>query len=222
MFDVTFKAIELIDPSYTGKLKHIYHGMMRFAEGKMSSRKGNVVTGESLLADVAEEARVRAKESRAEDADALAQEVAVAAIKYQILKQSSGKDIVFDRERALSLEGDSGPYLQYAHARTHQIIERAKSEGISPKADESADFGEAGRLLVRFPDIVQEATALMEPHVLTTYLTALASAFNSWYGREQILDGTPAAAHKIALTDAVRKTLKNGLWVLGIPAPEKM
>lgn len=222
MFDVTFRAIEMMEPHLKGKLKHIYHGMMRFAEGKMSSRKGNIVTGESLLADVTEEAKARAKESRADDAEKLARDVAVAAIKYQILKQSSGKDIIFDRERALSLEGDSGPYVQYAHARTRQIVEKAHAEGVSPQVSDAAEFGDIGRLLVRFPDVVEAAASLMEPHLVTTYLIQLASAFNSWYGREQILDGTPAAAHKVALTDAVRKTLKNGLWILGIPTPEKM
>ena len=95
--------MEMIDPSLKGKLKHIFHGMMRFAEGKMSSRKGNVITGESLLRDLTEAARERAKESRADNIDALAEAVAVAAIKYQILKQGINKDIVFDRERALSL-----------------------------------------------------------------------------------------------------------------------
>jgi arginyl-tRNA synthetase len=204
------------------KTRHITHGMMRLPTGKMSSRTGDVITGESLLAELAAIAQERAKESRAENTEELAQQVAVAAIKFQILRQSSGKDIIFDRERALSLEGDSGPYLQYAHARTHQIVERAKSEGIAADIDPTAACGAVGQLLVRFPDIVEEAASLMEPHVLTTYLTALAGAFNSWYAAEHILDGTPAAAHKVALTDAVRTTLKNGLWILGIPAPEKM
>jgi arginyl-tRNA synthetase len=221
-FAVVLAAMKEVLPDIAAKVQHVSHGMMRFAEGKMSSRKGNVVTGESLLADITEAAKGRAKESRADDAGALAQQVAVAAIKYQILKQSAGKDIVFDRERALSLEGDSGPYLQYAHARTHQIVEKANHEKVAAKIDEKAEFGELARLLHRFPEIVENATALMEPHVLTTYLIQLAASFNSWYGREQILDGTPAAAHKVALTDAVRKTLKNGLWILGIPAPEKM
>lgn len=221
-FAVVIAAMKEVLPEIASKITHVSHGMMRFAEGKMSSRKGNVVTGESLLADVTEAAKERARESRADNQEELAQQVAVGAIKYQILKQSAGKDIVFDRERALSLEGDSGPYLQYAHARTHQIVERAKSEGVATKIDENEEFGELPRLLHRFPEIVENASALMEPHVLTTYLTQLAAAFNSWYGREQILDGTSAAAHKVALTDAVRKTLKNGLWILGIPAPEKM
>lgn len=205
-----------------GKTKHITHGMMRFAEGKMSSRTGNVVTGESLIEELRAVARERAQESRADDKEALADAVAVAGIKYQILRQSSGKDIIFDRERALSLEGDSGPYLQYAHARAHQIVERAKQEGIRANANASATANDIARLVHRFPEIVEYAAALLEPHILATYLTRLAGEFNSWYAREQVLDGTPAAAHKVALVDAVRRTLKNGLWILGIPAPEKM
>ena len=146
----------------------------------------------------------------------------MAAIKYQILKQASGKDIIFDRERALSLEGDSGPYLQYAHARAHQIIERAKLSGIKPQVDTNAELNDVSRLLIRFPEIVEDASRLLEPHFLTNFLIALAGAFNSWYAQEQILDGTASAPHKCALTDAVRTTLKNGLWLLGIPAPPKM
>jgi arginyl-tRNA synthetase len=122
----------------------------------------------------------------------------------------------------LSLEGDSGPYLQYAHARTQQIMEKAKGANVEAHTNVNMGPNEVAHLLHRFPEVVENAAALMEPHVLTNYLIALAAAFNSWYGREQILDGTPAAAHKVALTDAVRRTLKNGLWILGIPAPEKM
>lgn len=221
-FRVVLAAMRKIMPDVAQKILHVTHGMMRFAEGKMSSRTGNVITGESLLNDLIEVAKVRAAESRAEDHDGLARAVAVAAIKYQILKQSSAKDIIFDRERALSVEGDSGPYLQYAHARAHQIVERAKSDGVSVAFDASAPVHELSRLVHRFPDIMEYAVGLREPHVVTNYLTSLASLFNAWYAKEHILDGTSAAAHKVALTDAVRRTLKNGLWILGIPAPEKM
>lgn len=221
-FAVVLAAMKEVMPDIAMRIMHISHGMMRFAEGKMSSRKGNVVTGESLLMDVTEAAKERATESRADDIEELAQQVAVAAIKYQILKQTAGKDIIFDRDRALSLEGDSGPYLQYAHARTHQIVERARSEEVDVEFDTSASPSDVSRLVHRFPEVVEYAARLYEPHILTTYLTQLAAAFNSWYGNEQILDGTPAAAHKVALTDAVRATLKNGLWILGIPAPERM
>jgi len=221
-FEVVLDAMKKVLPELAPKLKHITHGMMRLPSGKMSSRTGDVITGESLLGELIEQAKVRAKESRAEDSDKLAQDVAVAAIKYQILKQASGKDIIFDRERALSLEGDSGPYLQYAHARAHAVVEKAREQGVSPRVDESAAPMELSRLLHRFPEAVEYAAREMEPHLLTNYLLAFASTFNRWYANEHILDGSTSEPHKVALTDAVRQTLKNGLWLLGIPAPEKM
>ena len=221
-FQVMLAAMKEISPEIAAKIKHISHGMMRLASGKMSSRTGDVITGESLLADLTEAARVRATESRAENPEVLAQQVAVAAIKYQVLKQSSGKDITFDRERALSLEGDSGPYLQYAHARAAQVVERARSEGVATQIDAHAEPIELTRLLMHFPEAVAYAVQELEPHLLTNYLIELAGAFNSWYAQVHILDGTNEAPHKVAIADAVRATLKNGLWLLGIPTPSKM
>jgi len=221
-FEVVLAAMKKVLPEVAKKIRHVSHGMMRFAEGKMSSRTGNVVTGESLLLDLTEAAKVRAAESRADDPAKLAEAVAVAAIKYQVLKQASGKDIIFDRERALSLEGDSGPYLQYAHARAQQIVEKAKEQKVVPKIDATTEPNDLVRLLHRFPEAVEYAASELEPHLLTNYLLVFASAFNHWYATEHILDGTPAAPHKVALADAVRRTLKNGLWILGIPSPERM
>lgn len=221
-FRVVLAAMSKVLPDIAAKIQHISHGMMRFAEGKMSSRTGNVITGESLIADLTEAAKVRAAESRADDADKLAQDIAVAAIKYQILKQASGKDIIFDRQRALSLEGDSGPYLQYAHARAHQLVEKARSQNVDMIYHITAEPNDLVRLLHRFPEAVEYAAAGREPHLFTNYLLEFAASFNSWYAQVHVLDGTPDAAHKVALVDAVRRTLKNGLWILGIPAPEKM
>ncbi|HEY4488306.1 MAG TPA: arginine--tRNA ligase [Candidatus Paceibacterota bacterium] len=221
-FRVVMKAMELALPDLKGKLAFQTNGMLRFAEGKMSSRLGNIVRGEDLIADLAQAAQRRASESRALDASELAQQVAVGAIKYQILKQASGKDIIFDRERALSLEGDSGPYLQYAHARAHQIVEKAGASNVQARVDMAAEPNDVVRLLHRFPGVVERAASEREPHILTNYLTAFAAAFNSWYAQEQILDGSTGSPHKVAIVDAVRRTLKNGLWILAIPSPEKM
>ena len=88
--------------------------------------------------------------------------------------------------------------------------------------DAGADTPELARLIYRFNDTVMRAQSEREPHLVATYLVQVASAFNSWYAQEQILDGTPSAAHKVALADIARHTLRNGLWLLGIPAPEKM
>lgn len=221
-FAVVKAVLSEVLPEIAPKIEHVSHGMMRFASGKMSSRTGDVITGESLLDELQETAKERAAESRADNKDELAQQVAVAAIKYQVLRQASRKDIIFDRERALSLEGDSGPYLQYTHARTCAVGAKAAEQGIEPRIDAEAAASDLMRLLHRFPEMVEYAAHELEPHLVTTYLLEVASAFNSWYAQEQILDGTPAAAHKVALTEAVRRTLRNGLWILGIPAPEKM
>jgi arginyl-tRNA synthetase len=222
-FKVVIAAIKKLFAGAEEKvIGHIPTGFLTLTTGKMSSRKGNVLTGESLLADLEESANARAAESRAPDKKELAQQVAVAAIKYQLLKQGSGKNMVFDKEKSLSLEGDSGPYLQYAHARTRAILEKAKEQNIEPRGEDSRLQDGLARLLRRFPEIVERAAAEYEPHLVTNYLLLIASEFNSWYAREQILDGTPDAAHKVALTAAAARTLKNGLWLLGIPAPEKM
>lgn len=221
-FKVVMKAMELALPELRGKLAYKTNGMLRFAEGKMSSRTGNIIPGEDLLSDLAGAARVRATESRADDPALLAEEIAVGAIKYQILKQAFSKDIIFDRERALSFEGDSGPYLQYAHARASAIIGKANEEGVAGVIDEALVRSELARLLHRFPEVVEYAVSLREPHIVASYLVEVASRFNSWYAQEQILDGTPGSAHKVALASAVRRTLRNGQWLLGIPAPERM
>lgn len=221
-FKVALAAMEEVMPDIAVKTEHISHGMMRLPEGKMSSRTGNVVSGESLLLELMERAHERAKESRAADADKLAKDVAVAAVKYQILKQASGRNIAFDKERALSLEGDSGPYLQYAHARANAVVAKARESGISPRISESAEPSNVARLLVRFPEVVANAARAREPHLLTNYLLQFAAAFNRWYAAEQIVNDSQDSPHKVALTDAVRATLKRGLHLLGIPAPDKM
>ncbi len=222
-FKVLYEAIGAVFPETKDReLRHIANGFLTLTTGKMSSRLGNVLTGESLFADLAESAKERASESRAENMELLAEQIGVAAIKYEVLKQGTGKNIVFDRERALSFEGDSGPYLQYTYARTNAILAKATESGVVAEVNKQLIPDDVTKLLPHFPEIVERAAQEYEPHLVTTYLIELAAAFNSWYGREQILDGTPAAAHKVALTDAVRRTLKNGLWILGIPAPERM
>ena len=222
-FKVIIAAIRAVFSGLEGKaLGHIATGFLTLTTGKMSSRKGNVLTGEDLLADMRAAAQERASESRAEDMAVLSEQIAVAALKFQILRGGAGKNIVFDRERALSFEGDSGPYLQYAHARTCAIIEKAAASDVVPKFDAATEASDLVRITCRFADIVLRAQEELEPHLIATYLIQLAAAFNSWYAQEQILDGTDKAPHKVAIVDIVRQTLKNGLWLLGIPAPKKM
>ena len=190
----------------------------------MSSRKGNVLTGESLFTEVAQAARERASESRADDVEKLVNQFAVAAIKYQILRYSVGSNIVFDKEKALSFEGDSGPYLQYTYARCLSVLEKAKGVGIEPQLAPAPEVPYVlERILYRFPEVTEAALAERAPHTVVTYLTELAGEFNSFYAHEMIADTSDIyAPYKALLTSAVATTLKNGLWVLGIEAPERL
>jgi arginyl-tRNA synthetase len=224
-FKVLYAALRELFPEIADKnLEHIPTGFLTLTTGKMSSRKGNVLTGESLLAEVAEAARERASESRAEDIDRLTNQLAVAAIKYQILRYSVGSNIVFDKEKALSFEGDSGPYLQYTYARALSVFEKARGVGVLPQLTPAPEVPYVlERILYRFPEVIEEALRDRAPHTVVTYLTELAGEFNSFYAHEKIADKDDMhAPYKALLTTAVATTLKNGLWVLGIEAPERL
>lgn len=205
------RALSLIHSEHAGKMLHITHGLMRFADRKMSSRTGDVVTGETLV----EEVKNKTKGD---------EQVAVAAIKYAILKQSTGGNIIFDLEKSISPEGDSGPYLQYSYARAKSVLAKAAEENLFPNFSElPAEVSEAEKLLYRFPEVVERATNEYEPHHVANYLIDLARAFNSYYGNTKILDkNDPTSPYKLALTKAYAKILKSGLYLLGIKALEKM
>ncbi len=222
-FKVVFEALAEMRPETRGKYINISHGMMLLESGKMSSRKGNVVTGESLLMEMISSARERMQGSEVQSPEKVAEQIAVASLKYGVLKQSLGRNSIFNKEQWLSLDGDSGPYLQYARVRAASILRKAAGEHV--EVDAHAPRGEVTlleRLLVRFPEIVEHAAASYEPHYIVQYLTELSAAFNGWYAQGKVLDGTDKAPFKLALVDAVRQTLKNGLYLLGIEAPEEM
>ncbi|MEK7628626.1 MAG: arginine--tRNA ligase [Patescibacteria group bacterium] len=222
-FKVLKKAMECIYPDIARKLTHVAHGMMRLESGKMSSRTGNIVTGDGLLSDLIVSAHVRAKDTRADDLEKLAEQVAVGAIKYQVLRQEIGKDMIFNEERALTLDGDSGPYVQYAHARASAIIERSVQEGVVPLRMANTDTRLVERLLLRFPGSAERGAREYAPHLVAHSIIEVASAFNAWYAQERIFDGEKEViADRLATVCAVRATLKNGLKLLGISAPEKM
>ena len=210
---VVAKALSLIHPEYTDKMKHITHGMMRFSRtiaGKMSSRSGLIVTAEELLRQLKEKTGIDG--------------IAVGAIKYMILRQAIGGDIIFDLEKSVSTEGDSGVYLQYTHARANSVLEKAKKENILPDPHILPDqVPEVEKLLYRFPEIVFRSASEYAPHYIANYLTELARAYNSFYGNTTIVDKKDKTSpYKVALTFAFTFIMKKGLHLLGIEAPEKM
>lgn len=246
-FKVVMKALSLMFPYMADKMKHVSHGMLRFASGKMSSRKGNVITGESLLADVAELVREKMSEVKYGGVDAKSEQniddqivtdIAVGAIKYSILKQAAGSDIIYDFDKSISFEGDSGPYLQYSCVRARAVIAKAAAAKVKAKladvvvADAKTDGDVAPvtlleKMLYRYPEVIVRAGESYEPHHVVTYLIELAAAFNHYYATTTILDTTDkatktASAHRVAITSAFVTIMENGLNVLGIRVPEKM
>lgn len=224
-YKVFLKVLGFANPTVANKTRHISHGMMRFAEGKMSSRKGNVITGESLISDIEKlvEEKVKDRKLNRAQKKEIATDVAIGAIKYSILKQSPGKDIIFDFAKSLSFEGDSGPYIQYTHARINSLLRKAKEQGITGSLENPEAPGELEHLLVRLPEIVERAQKELAPQLITTYLINLASAFNAYYANNVIVDlENKASAYRVALAEAVKNTLAIGLALVGIRAPEEM
>ncbi len=222
-FKVLYAAAKKVLPQLQGKeLRHTIHGYLKLTTGKMSSRLGNVITGESLIAELMEESRAKMQDRDIQNKEKIAEQVAVGAIKYAVLKQGSGKDIIFDADKSLSLEGDSGPYLQYAHVRAVSLLKKLHEAGIEPGASDAPQtVGTLERVLVHYSDAVSRAAKELEPHYLATFLTELAAAFNSWYAGERVIGGEHPH-YGALLTAAVERTLREGLETLGIPVPEEM
>jgi len=235
-FKVVLSALSKISPEIALKTKHFSHGMMKFAEGKMSSRKGNLVTGESLLDDVEEMVgeKIADRDFDLEAAEKVKQEIAVGAIKYSILKNAIGRDIVFDPKTSISFEGDSGPYLQYTYTRAKSVVEKAnnqkikvvdilKNENGSLKFDLSEyDMSSLEKKIYRFPEVVENSYREFAPQQIVTFATEIASDFNTFYANTQILDGGELEEYKVAIAKATMYTLQNAMTILGIKAPERM
>lgn len=223
---VVTKALSLIHPEYQEKMKHITHGMMRLSSGKMSSRKGNVVTGESLLRDTIAlvEEKIKDREWDIDMKKEVSEFVGVAALKYSILKQATGGDIQYDSDKSISFEGDSGPYLQYSYARARSVLEKAQRENILPDPHAFIDeIFEIEKLLYKFGEVVERSAATYQPHFIANYLIEVARAYNSFYANSIIVNKEDSSsAYKVSLTYAFIFVMKNGLHLLGIKAPEKM
>ncbi len=220
-FELVKKSAEFINKDWAEKSLYLQHGRLALTTGKISSRAGGVPLAADILDTVRAEALKRMVEAGNVSDEAEAEKVAIGAVKYAIARVGMGKNIVFDLEKSLSFEGDSGPYLQYTYARCRSIL---SSAGERCKKDLIVTSESAGvqKLLYRYPEVVARATREYEPHYIANYLNELASSFNSWYASEQILDDSPEQDYKLALTEAVATTLKNALYLLGIEAPKRM
>jgi len=226
-FKVLLKAMSFVYPELAEKTEHIGHGMIRLSTGKMSSRTGDVISAADFIDEITDAAEEKMKESGVTESNRdLSRDIAIGAIKYATLKSSIYQDSIFNKEQALSFEGASGPYLQYTHARITSVLAKAADAGVVAglHGDAIPDTPyEVEKILYRFQEVVEEAFEEREPHRVATFLIELASAFNTFYANERIADATDQyAPYKALVASSVKQTIKNGLWLLAIKAPEKM
>ena len=224
-FKVIKKVMSFVFPELEKKTYHLPHGFLKLPDGKMSSRKGTVVGADTLISKVQEEVLIKMADRDIEEESKkdIAEKIAIGSIKYSILKQGIGKDPVFDFDSSLSFEGDSGPYLQYAYVRAQSIKRKADELGIKSDVGKTDKIYGLEKILYKFPEVIKKAGHDHSPQTITTYLTDLASEFNSFYAKEQIADvNDPMSPYKLALVESVAQVMKNGMWTLAIPVIEKM
>jgi arginyl-tRNA synthetase len=236
-FDQIFKILELAGFEQAEDCVHLGYEFVALPSGAISSRKGNAPMLEDVRDAMLERARsiiqdrVKTLDLSEEDRDRVAQQVAIGAIKYMMLARDGNKVIIFDPEEALSFDGHSAPYIQYAHARACRILEigAVTDADLAAKLD-ALDFGGTKpeelallQAIADFPGVLQRAAEEFRPLHITNYVYDVAKRFNDFYHACPVLiSEEPTRTARLTLVAATRSTLKNGLALLGIEAPEVM
>ncbi len=211
--------------AWSEKSLHVPHGRMLFRGQKMSSRLGGVPLALDVIAAVEEEVREKSSDKIAhlseEEKEKLVRDIALSALRVAVLRSKPGININFDPETSLSFEGDSGPYLMYTHARTSSLLDKG---GIA-----NPEFGDLPvtaleREIIHYEEVLQDVIETLSPQKLVSYLFTIAQSFNSYYASNQILveGDTVGNSHRLAIVKRVQHILKDGLYILGCNAPERM
>ena len=220
-FQVVIAAIDKIFPYLKGKKKHLSYGVVDLKEGKMSSRTGNVITVDDLYKVVLEKVREVMKRNSLEIDQNIAKSIALGAIKFAYLKYSPRPNMIFDLEQSVSLDGDSGPYIQYTFARIQSVLKMLKKDIKLEEIDIETYERDILRSLLYFPEIVEQTSIELHPNILASYLIDLSKLYNLFYQKCRII-GSDKEEFRLNLSTAVSDVLKSGLFLLGIDAPEKM
>lgn len=211
---VVLAAIKQFALEPAERTRHLTHGVVKLQGGiKMSSRKGNVVTALEILE--------AARQAGAESGTNPSEETILAAVKYAFAKIRIGGDIVYEPKESVALEGNSGPYLQYAHARARSILAKVPEQNTVTLDNLEADERSLLRKIGEYYEVLEKATEELMPHHICTYLYELAQTFNRFYEKNRVI-GDPRQALRMRLVADYANTLKNGLQILGIHAPDKM
>ena len=225
-FQQLFKTLELMEMPKADKFKHIGYGMVRLPHGKMSSRTGDNILYSNFKDGVFEFAKKGILEKwprlNKKETEKRALKIAIASMKYSMLGQDPNRNIIFDKEKALAFEGNTGPYLQYSYARASSIIRRSKSENSKVKIKNlTKEEIELLSTIDKFPEIVHKAGKQMNPALIANYSYELAKTFNEFYHCCPVI-GDENQGLRLNLVEAFRTTLKNSLYLLGIETMEEM
>jgi len=226
-FSQLFKTLELIKYKDSKKLVHINYGMVTLKEGKMSSREGNFILYEDfrdkLFKNV--EKLVKDRDLSEKKKKEIVKDVSFGAMKFTMLNQDSHRNITFDFDKALNFDGETGPYIQYTHARACSLLEKYGKKVVS-----SVDFSllkkeeekKLVKLLYEFPMVVERSALEYKPNLVCRNLLDLSQAFNEYYHKYKILDSSELEKVRVLLVYCVKNVICVGLGLLGIEAVEEM
>jgi len=223
-----FKIFELLGRKWAPNARHLSYGLVKLPEGKLKSREGRVVDADQLLEELTDLAKKEIKKREpslsAKELDSRSMKIALAAIKFFMLKIDASKDLLFNPAQAISFEGESGPYVQYTYARAKSILKKAGKLGKADYTQLTSDHEKKLVLqLEGFPGVIAAMQRNLSPHVLCQYLLQLCSDFNSFYHEIPVLKADPAVKEaRLALVVATSLVIQNGLILLNMPVLERM
>jgi arginyl-tRNA synthetase len=238
--DYHFKVLALLLDKLGFKwgkgLEHFSYGMVELPEGKMKSREGTVVDADDLVDEMVNTSREMSKELgkldgySEEEAEKVYRMIALGALKYFILKVDPKKNMTFNPQESIDFNGNTGPFIQYTHARIQSIFRKASEKGIEIKEETptQVEIGEKENNLIRmvtnFPNVVAEAGKVFSPAIIANFAYDLAKEYNQFYHDYPILfeEDEDKRMMRLVLCKTVAKTIKNAMWLLGIDVPEKM
>jgi arginyl-tRNA synthetase len=226
-FKQFFQVLALMGRDWVRDCEHVSFGMVSVEEGTLSTRQGNVVYLDDVLHAAISKTRAIIEEKSADldDKDGVARIVGVGAVIWSVLYNSRIKDMVFSWDKILSFDGETSPYAQYTYARACSVLRR-----VTPNWEQvdwallcDDDAAALVNAIGAFPNVVYNAMDKNEPYLVSRHVIAVSQAFNRFYYEHRIIEEKPALQNaRLALTDAARQTIANGLYLLGINAPERM